>query len=106
MKRIDFSLAGGWGINVYFGKEWPQFKRKARELEKQYYVSVPALDRDDNIGLSVAYCVYVNDKKNTLTLVHELIHACTWTRNTLGMDDSALQEWLAYTVQYCLGKCK
>lgn len=108
MKRIDFSLGGGWGINVYFGKEWPRFLKKARELEKQYCTSIPALDLgpSKNIGLSVGYCIYLKDKKNILVMVHELIHVCTWTRNHISMDDSPLQEWLAYTVQYCMEKLK
>ena len=102
MKKVELSLGSGWTITVFQGRrEWRAFTRDARVdwPDKDTWLDDPC----PRGGKCVSTHVWTEDGSMHL-LAHELIHALTYIRNKLGMDDSPLQEWLAYSLSWCLIK--
>lgn len=103
MRRLTLSLGSqGTDIYVYRGiKELKAFRR----FVKKHDLTHPFLEPTSASGLAFMYAIWTEDTKpRSHVLVHELIHSLTYIRNTYGMEDSDLQEWLAYSMSWCLSR--
>jgi ASC-1-like (ASCH) protein len=105
MRRIRLSLGDGWDIKIFTGDEWKKFV-KLGEPCLDHYDKFREILKQEPSNLAICDMIYVKDMNNVATLVHELIHSLTWVRITLGLEDSPLQEWLAYSIGYCMIQLK